>query len=128
MKKVLMALSTLGVCMILGNLALAYDGGRFSNDGRARDGDRRERKERRELRTRFELGVCVGQTLAQEGIVLPAPKRGERPKFDEATQKAFREAFKSCREELKRNEPAPNPSASPEPEPSPSIAPAPTGN
>jgi hypothetical protein len=122
MKKLLMALSTLGVCMIIGNLALAYDGG----DAVPQQRGRREWKARRKLRNRFELGVCVGQTLAQEGIVLPAPERGKRPQFDEATKTAFREAFKTCREELRGDEPTPAPSASPEP--SPSIGPAPTGN
>src|SRR5258708_4829098 len=49
----------------------------------------------------FMVGVCVGQTLAQQGIILPAPTPGQRPNLDAATQAAFKAAVDSCRATFK---------------------------
>jgi hypothetical protein len=49
----------------------------------------------------FRRGVCVGQTLAQEGVILPKPQPGQRPVFDPATQAAFKAAVQSCKANFK---------------------------
>lgn len=49
----------------------------------------------------FRFGVCVGQGLAQQGVLLPAPKPGEKPKFDDATKAAFKAAVKACKAAFK---------------------------
>jgi hypothetical protein len=45
----------------------------------------------------FSEGLCIGQALAQQGIVLPARVAGQRPTFDAATKAAFEAAKASCR-------------------------------
>lgn len=46
---------------------------------------------------KFQRGVCVGQTLAQEGIILPPRQPGQRPVWDATTKAAFKAAVQSCR-------------------------------
>jgi hypothetical protein len=41
------------------------------------------------------LGVCIGQTLAQQGIILPPHTPGQKP--DPATKAAFKAAMQTCR-------------------------------
>ena len=66
----------------------------------------------------FELGVCVGQTLADQGTVLPAPTQGERY-LTVSDKQAIETAIEMCR---------PTPSESPTQLPStvPSTVPSPT--
>lgn len=49
----------------------------------------------------FATGVCVGQSLAQQGIMLPAPKPGQSPTVDVSTKTAIKNAAKDCQEKLK---------------------------
>ena len=60
----------------------------------------------------FELGVCVGQTLADQGTVLPAPTQGERY-LNASDKQAIETAIETCREEFRGTEPSPTPSESP---------------
>lgn len=75
----------------------------------------------RERRGGFEMGVCVGQTLASQGITLPPPVEGERY-LSGTDQQTIQSAVESCREEFQAT-------ASPTPTPAPSApaSTAPTG-
>jgi hypothetical protein len=50
---------------------------------------------------KFHRGVCVGQTLAQEGIILPPHQPGQRPAWDATTKAAFKAAIQTCRAQYK---------------------------
>jgi hypothetical protein len=75
------------------------------------------------------MGVCVGQTLAQQGINLPVPQPGKANALDETQQAALRSAVESCKAEM-FGQGNPQPSASPTPSASataqPSATPAPS--
>ena len=122
--KLIGLVSILGVCCAA-NVALAHD----------RD-DWRERRDDHS----FELGLCVGQALAQQSLSVPVTARGQRPEpLDSATQAALQAATQSCRSEMEGASPEPNPSSTapatsapapviapaPAPAPAPVLAPAP---
>lgn len=71
----------------------------------------------------FELGICVGQTLADQGTVLPAPTQGERY-LNATDEQAIETAIETCRDEFRGMEPSPTPSESPTQLPS--TAPSPS--
>ncbi len=82
-------------------------------------------RERRQERSEFALGICVGQALAAQGITLPVPQAGQKPTVDATTKAAIQAATKSCRAELRgAPEPQPSPAPSSAPSPSPSETPA----
>ena len=47
----------------------------------------------------FKLGVCVGQTLADQGIMLPFAEEG-RHHLDAGTKTAMKKAVRECKKEL----------------------------
>jgi hypothetical protein len=49
----------------------------------------------------FQRGICVGQTLAQQGVILPQRQPGQRPAYDPATKAAFQAAVQSCKAQYK---------------------------
>jgi hypothetical protein len=51
----------------------------------------------------FRRGVCVGQTLAKAGVILPQRVPGQRPVLDPDTKAAFKAAVQSCRAQAKAN-------------------------
>lgn len=65
---------------------------------------------RERTRIDFDLGVCVGQTLADQGTILPAPTQGQRY-LTESDQQAVQTAEETCRDEFRGTEPSPTPSA-----------------
>ena len=105
-------LSIFGGALMLGHLAQAYEG-----ESRGREDWQVRRHERQR---QFALGVCVGQTLAQQGVTLPVQPMGQRPSLDSTTQAALQNAVQSCRSQMQGN------GASPTPSPMPSSTPAPT--
>jgi hypothetical protein len=72
------------------------------------------------------LGVCVGQTLAQQGISVPVPQPGEKPTLDSTTEAAMKAAAESCRAEMQGTTASPSPSGAPSTTPSTGTSPAPT--
>ena len=86
-----------------------------------------------ESHRQFTLGICVGQTLAQQGVVFPPPQPDQPPTLDSTTLTALQSAEQTCRAEMDgtASAPSPVPSASPTPVPSgtgsvPSPAPSPS--
>jgi hypothetical protein len=53
-------------------------------------------------RKSFRVGMCVGQALAAQGIVLPPHVPGQRPAPNAATKAAFQSAMQSCHAQFKR--------------------------
>jgi hypothetical protein len=66
----------------------------------------------------FFLGICVGQTLAQQGISLPVPQPGESPSPDSTNEAAVKAAVESCRAEMHGTQASPSPSGEPTTTPS----------
>ena len=60
------------------------------------------RQHHRHGRKGFGMGLCVGQALAAQGIVLPPHVPGQRPAPNAATQAAFKSAMQSCHAQDKR--------------------------
>ncbi|MDR3606533.1 MAG: hypothetical protein P4M08_04030 [Oligoflexia bacterium] len=99
-------LSTLLAAAVLCFAALSY--------GQEPGGNRERRSEDylSHQRGGFSLGVCVGQQLAQQGIVLPPPAQGEHylnPTGDATTEQAIQSAAQMCRTQF-RTPPSPSPS------------------
>lgn len=63
----------------------------------------------------FALGVCVGQTLASQGIVIPAPAPGQPylQTADTTVQDAMDAAVQTCRAEFSGSTPSGTPSGAP---------------
>jgi hypothetical protein len=81
-------------------------------DGGLRDWQRRHA----DSHSGFILGTCVGQALAQQGVALPVPERGQAPTQLDATTKAdVQAAIQSCIAEMEGNGASPSPSPSPDP-------------
>jgi hypothetical protein len=65
----------------------------------------------------FAFGVCVGQTLATQGVTLPTPTPGS-PYLSSSDQQSVESAAQTCREEFRGTEPSPEPSTEPSATPS----------
>ena len=122
------------VSLTAGVTALAYDYRGFDREG----GYEEQRPMRRHVdRRQFELGVCVGQALAQQGIQLALPVQGQTNPPDASAQAALKTALNSCQSELNgasaspspapSSSPAPTSTDNPMPSPAPSASPAPSG-
>jgi hypothetical protein len=74
----------------------------FAYDSTTDDGGHRHH------RGGFFFGICVGQSLAQAGVTLPARVPGQKPTWDVATQAAFKTAVQSCKPQ-REGTPAPTP-------------------
>ena len=79
---------------------------------------------RRHNHRAFDLGVCVGQALAQQNIILPPPQPGVPPSPNPTNQAAFKSAVQQCRSEFSGT---PVPSATPSAAPTSTPAPTDTG-
>lgn len=71
-------------------------------------------------REAFMMGVCVGQTLAQQGITLPMPEAGKPPALDPSQREAIHDAAESCRASMSGR---PMQTPTPEPTPAPTASP-----
>jgi len=74
----------------------------------------------RQVKRAYRLGICVGQTLAQQGIIIPDPQPGQPQQNDSSLKAALKQARESCSAKL-----FPKPSPAPAATPAPSPAPAP---
>jgi signal transduction protein with GAF and PtsI domain len=45
----------------------------------------------------FRFGVCVGESLAQQEVILPAHVPGQKSRWNDNTKAAFKNAIESCR-------------------------------
>lgn len=76
----------------------------------------------------FGLGVCVGQTLASQGVTIPAPTPGQSylQTQDPTVQDAIDSAVQTCRAEFSGSTPSGTPSQAPSGAPSvaPTVAPS----
>lgn len=73
----------------------------------------------------FKLGICVGQSLARQGIILPEPSPGQPPSQDDpSTQSAIDAAIQTCRDQMDGG--SSSPTASPTASPSPDVSPVPS--
>jgi hypothetical protein len=109
----MIAISAAGAALSLSQAAHAYP-----NDSYSRDEGRHEEWQvrRHEMHGQFLLGVCVGQTLAQQGLTLPEPQPGQQPQpLDPNTQAALKSAIQTCRAQRTSatGTPAPLPSQAP---------------
>ena len=74
----------------------------------------------------FKLGICVGQSLARQGIILPEPSNGQPPSQEESsTQSAIDAAIQTCRDQMDGSPSSPTPSPSPDASSVPSESPTP---
>ena len=94
--------SVIGALFSLGYAASAYEGDSYSRGGRYLS------------HNQFELGICVGQTLAEQGVTLAFPQPGQPPSLDSNTQAALQGAVQTCRTQMYGNgaSPIPAPSSS----------------
>ncbi len=53
-----------------------------------------------EKKMAFKVGVCVGQSLAQQGIMLSWPQPGQPMNLDDATKQALKAAVQDCASKL----------------------------
>jgi len=91
-KKLIFGLGSFGIA-----LTLSYSGSSFAQASPA------PAQQNRHHGKSFRRGVCVGQTLAQQGVVLPQHQPGQRPVLDPATKAAFKAAVQSCKAQFKGN-------------------------
>jgi hypothetical protein len=78
-------------------------------------------------RQNFVMGMCVGQTLAQRGVMLPMPEPGKPPQLDESQKDALHGAIETCRASMSgRASPTPAPTSVPSAVPSAVPAPVPS--
>jgi len=63
----------------------------------------------------FIMGVCVGQTLAQQGVTIPNPEPGKRPELNQAQRDAMKSATESCRASMSGRGTLITPTAAPAP-------------
>ena len=105
--------------LVLGALALTLFAAPSSY---AREQSRRDPL-KREFRKMFNLGVCVGQDLATQGVTLPARQPGQpAPVLDASTQGAVKGAIEQCWAQMRKVQAGNQPSTTP----APATPPAPT--
>jgi hypothetical protein len=117
----------------IGSFATLSSSADENNNGNNNSGHESERwapefhgRDSHASRRGYFLGVCVGQTLAQQGISVPVPQPGEKPTFDATTEAAMKSAAEACRSEMQGTTASPSPSGAPSTTPSTGTSPAPT--
>ena len=116
---------TLGLSVIAPLLVAGYGLRAFAHEeGREWNQEPEKRQETRGNHEELRLGICVGQALSQQGIILPAQSFSS---LDSTTLDAIDAAVTACRADMSGNTPQPSPSPSSTPSPSnPSPQPSPS--
>src|SRR4051812_27338613 len=94
-KTFLSSMAVLGAILYVGESNVS-----FAAEERSSSPDPQRESALKAVKHGFKLGVCVGQALATEGIMLPKAEHGTRPELNQETKVALKKAIKECKDQL----------------------------